>query len=170
MALAGMTEFETAKENEKSCKAIAHKLEAAHEGRLYHCPHCGDNIEPEEIGSVYQIPEYDDEVDEPDDFDIDDYWQCPFCKNVFERDEFEEVGLCDLFDDVFDIEYRIGSDGEFRSVQIMIACGGPNIYVDTADNSVRLYWWTDRAHWYFDRETGDEIDAIWQEHYECCRH
>jgi hypothetical protein len=45
----------------------------------------------------------------------------------------------------------------------MIACGGPNIYVDTASKAVELYWWGDRASYLLLSDTVDAIDECFSE-------
>lgn len=60
--------------------------------------------------------------------DIANYLNDIASGNVNEEDECQS--LYDYFDDVYDIEYRIDGEGNYKSVSLMIACGGPNIYVD----------------------------------------
>ena len=49
----------------------------------------------------------------------------------------------------------------------MVACGGPNIYVDTGSKAVELYWWTDRASYSLLSETAEAITAEFEELYNC---
>ena len=49
----------------------------------------------------------------------------------------------DYLSDVLDIEYRVGSDGRYRSTEVLVAFGGPNIYIDTKSSTVRGYWWNE---------------------------
>jgi hypothetical protein len=62
----------------------------------------------------------------------------------------------DYLSDVYDIEYIVNSDGEFKSARILVAFGGPNIWIDFQTKSVELYWWGDRATAYF---TDDAMDV-----------
>ena len=139
---------ETNRENFEHCRSIADELTEVAEGVLYKCPHCGE---------WYSI----EDAAETEDGHI-----CPNCSEEIEDSEAEQVTFFDYFEDVFDIEYTIDSNGDYRAVRLMVACGGPNIYIDTATASVELYWWTDRASAYFDRSAADEIDAVFQELYE----
>ena len=75
--------------------------------------------------------------------------------------------LYDYFDDVYDIEYRIDGSGKYRSVRLMIACGGPDIYVDTDDSYVKLYWGNAQVSAPISYDTSDAIDDIFQEYYTC---
>ena len=149
MALANMTQEQTDNENREHCKRIAEEVEAYAEGNIFKCPHCGE---------AFHI----DEADETDNGHI-----CPACGEEIEDGDEEPQSLYDYFDDVFDIEYRISGNREFRSVQIMIACGGPNIYIDTGTAQVELYWWGDRASYPISYSTRDEIDAYFEDLYNC---
>ena len=55
----------------------------------------------------------------------------------------------DYLSDVLDIEYRVGGDKEYRSAEILVGFGGPNIWIDTQYNRVHGAWGTDRysAHY-----------------------
>lgn len=83
------------------------------------------------------------------------------------NEENEPVSLYDYFEDVYDIEYRVDSQREYRGVSLMIACGGPNIYIDTRDHKIKLYWWTEYDEIYLDSSLCDEIDEIFEEYYNC---
>ncbi len=150
MSLAGMTQEQTDNENRERCKRIAEEVEAYAEGRVYKCPHCGE---------FYSI----DDADETEDGHI-----CPACGEEIEEGDAEQASLYDYFDDVYDIEYRISGRKEYRSVCIMISCGGPNIYIDTRTKQVELYWWGDRASYPIRYDTVDEIDNYFEDYYNCC--
>lgn len=83
--------------------------------------------------------------------------------NVDEEDECQD--FYDYFDEVYDIEYRIDRSGEYKSVQLMIAYGGPNIYVDTDDSYVKLYWGSTYAEAPISYTTSEEIDDIYKNMY-----
>ena len=46
----------------------------------------------------------------------------------------------------------------------MVACGGPNIYIDTADQKVKLYWRGDYADYMIDQDAANAVDQ-WAEEY-----
>jgi hypothetical protein len=48
----------------------------------------------------------------------------------------------------------------------MVSCGGPNIYIDTAEKAVLLYWWTDRARYYLSSDAVDAVDDWARENWE----
>lgn len=134
-------------ENTKYCKRIAEELESYYNGEIYRCPDCGEEFE----------------IDTEEEKHI-----CPCCGKEIDLEEAEQVSLWDYFvSDIYNIEYRCDGSKEYRSVQLMIACGGPNIYIDTASGDVELYWWSERARWPIMKEIIEEIDYIFEEQFNC---
>lgn len=151
MALANMTQEQTNKENRNHCKRIAETLEEYVNGLIYKCPECGGHCN----------------VEEDENENGETIYKCS-CGCVSEY-EPEQMTLYDYLEDIFDIEYRISGRGEYRSVQIMVACGGPNIYIDTASKQVELYWWTDRADYPISYDAAAALDEWAEEYYNCTR-
>lgn len=91
-----------------------------------------------------------------------------------ERERREEEGeACDLysyFDDVLDIEYTISGNGDFLGCRLAVALGGPNVYINTREGEVQGYWGSDRASAWLPSEVCEEINAIFEELYNCTRH
>lgn len=123
-------------EHFEHCKAIASKIDNYINGLMYKCPNCGE---------VFENP---------------DFTLCPDCE-----DELEELSLYDYFEDALDIEYRIGSNKEFRSVKILVACGGPNIWIDTATGQVVLRWWDEGNEALLSDNAIEAINDIFEEYY-----
>lgn len=90
-----------------------------------------------------------------------------------ERERLEEEGeaydLYSYFNDVLDIEYTISARGDYLGCRIAVAPGGPNIYIDTRAGEIRGAWGTDRAEVWLPSEICNEIDAIFEELYECVK-
>ena len=82
-------------------------------------------------------------------------------------EDLEPLSLWDFFNDIYNINYIVDDKKEFVAVRIMIACGGPNIYINTLDKQVELFWWTESGKAYIPYELNDEINAIWEEYYNC---
>ena len=133
------------RENREHCKHIADTLDDYIEGRAFRCPKCGE---------IIAIP------------DDREKYLCS-CGYVDDIDEFEQLDIYDFFEDVYDIEYRVGSDKALRSVQIMVAFGGPNIYIDTASKKVELHWWCDYAYYPLSSNAVAAIDEWAEELYQC---
>lgn len=51
----------------------------------------------------------------------------------------------DYLSDSLDIEYTISSNGEYLGARILVAFGGPNIWINTRSCKVEGYWWGDEA-------------------------
>ena len=131
-------------ENKKHCKAIADRLEAIADGRLYKCPECGEYVEDNTL-----------------------FCECGCQVDLIgndENDPWEMVSFYDYFENALDIDYIVNSSKEYKACRIMIAFGGPNIYVNTWERKVELYWWTESASFYLSSETCDAIDE-WAESY-----
>lgn len=74
-------------------------------------------------------------------------------------DEDEHTGAYDWLSDVLDIRYIVNSNNEFISAQVLVAFGGPNIWVNFDTKTVEGYWWSDRASANFIDDMGVE-DAL----------
>lgn len=134
------------KEHNEHCKEIAERLEAFARGYLARCPECGEDIEP----------------------DDSDTFTCPHCGHSCDVDELEPLSIYDYFtDSIYNIEYRCDSRKEYKSVQIMVACGGPNIYLDTASGDVELYWWTERGRYPMSSSVIRALDEFAEELWNC---
>lgn len=155
-------------ENLAHVKGIAEQIEAVCAGVIYR---------DDEEGTDWNCEDGDRYQSEDDPRDI---WEYDEDRDIWERtngetseddpcDELEQVSVFDYFADALDIEYRVSSphDTEPRSVCIMVACGGPNIYVDTASCAVELYWWGYRASYPISRDAATEIDAAFTELWNC---
>lgn len=136
-------------ENTEHCKRIAEDVEAYAGGEIRKCPVCGEEIRREDWDEV------------------GDAFKCPECGHIADPDDFEPKTIWDYLSDVYNVEFRVDSSKELRSVQIMVACGGPNIYLDTASRCVELYWWSDRAHWPMNYMAVEALDE-WAEDYWGC--
>ena len=49
----------------------------------------------------------------------------------------------DYLTDVLDIQYIVNSASEFIGARVLVAFGGPNIWIDTARSIVEGAWWQD---------------------------
>ena len=53
-------------------------------------------------------------------------------------EDCEVVSIMDYFKDCLDIDYLVDSKKEYKGVRILVAFGGPNIYVSTISCQVEL--------------------------------
>lgn len=136
--------------NKDRCKSIAIEIEAYNESRMYRCPECGAMIE------------WDDDCYDSE----ESTYTCPQCETTFDEDELQALSIHDyLAKNAYDVEYRIDAQGNYKSVEIMVAGGGPNIYIDTADNRVKLFWWMEKAEYSFLPDVGNAIDEYYEQEY-----
>lgn len=139
----------TDRENREHCKRIAEELEQYTDGNVYRCTECGE---------LCTIEEAEDE----DGFTV--YKTSCGCTLDYEPDQ---MSLYDFIADTLDVEVSCSLDREYHSARIMVACGGPNIYIDTARKAVELYWWTDRAEYPISSSAADALDETIEEIWGC---
>ena len=85
------------------------------------------------------------------------------------EDEYGETqdAFCYL-DDILDINWILNSDKTYKSARILVAFGGPNIWIDTGKKKVEGYWWGKYAEAeYCDSEFSQELDAALESLFEC---
>lgn len=83
------------------------------------------------------------------------------------NEDGEPVSFWEYFDDVLDINYTVNADKTYKGVRLLIAFGGPNIYIDTMDQEIQLYWWSDTEKIWLPSEICNEIDSVFEEYYNC---
>ena len=128
-------------EHNKHCEEIAEKLDRIANYELYYCSECCEEFTEEEIT--------EDEI-------------CPKCGS-----ELDQVSMYEYFDDVLDIKiccdietFRNKDPERIDGAKLMIACGGPNIYINTITGTVDLYWWSEEGHADLSSDAVSEIDAF----------
>ena len=52
-------------------------------------------------------------------------------------------------ENTYDIRYLVDRDKSFLGAEILVAGGGPTIWVDTFREQVTGWWGSDRVQWYF---------------------
>ena len=74
-----------------------------------------------------------------------------------------EFSAFDYLQDALDIEYIVSSAGEFKGARILVAFGGPNIWVNTRTGTVEGHWWGDSAFASFTDNLGldDALQELW---------
>lgn len=66
--------------------------------------------------------------------------------------------------DALDIEYVVNGKREYLGARVLVACGGPNIWVDTKRGVVEGYWWGDKASASFEDNIGldEALETLWE--------
>ena len=83
------------------------------------------------------------------------------------NEDGEAITLWDYFSDALDWDYTTNKFKEYQSVKIWIGLGGPNVWIDTEDSYVHLAWGSDKEEYPLSYYVRDEIDAIFEEYYNC---
>ena len=75
----------------------------------------------------------------------------------------EEMSAFDYLEGALDIEYIVNSKGEYLGARVLVAFGGPNIWVNTRTGIVEGAWWADRADASFTDNIGlnDALSELW---------
>ena len=98
--------------------------------------------------------------------DIHTFYIMPDDEAIFEGN-LEVVTIGDYFDDFYDIDYVIGSDKHYKACRVLVAFGGPNIYIDTWEKQVQLFWWSDTATVDIPEDLCMVIDDFFEGLYNC---
>ena len=136
-------------ENTAHCEHIANELDEYVSGNVRRCPCCGETIQRDEWEMFW--------------------FRCPECGADSDPDTWDQLSVWDFLSDVYNVEFRTTgrSVNDLRSVRIMVACGGPNIYLDTATKDVELYWWSERARWPLSTAAVEALDEWAAEYWGC---
>ena len=75
----------------------------------------------------------------------------------------EAVSAFDYLQDALDIEYIVNSKGEYLGARVLVAFGGPKIWINTRTGTVEGAWWSDRAEASFEDNIGldDALSELW---------
>ena len=60
-----------------------------------------------------------------------------------------DMGVHEYLDDVLEIGYQISGDKRYLGARLLVAFGGPNIWVDTRTQTVEGYWWGEKFEVYY---------------------
>lgn len=79
------------------------------------------------------------------------------------NDDGEEMTAFDYLSGALDIEYIIDRKGNCIGGRILIAFGGPNIWIDTRRGMVDGYWWGESASASYEDSIGleDALEELW---------
>ena len=68
------------------------------------------------------------------------------CEVILEAGRFMEG--------VYDIRYLVDREKRFMGAELLVAGGGPTVWVDTFREQVTGWWGTDRVEWYYQDNIG----------------
>lgn len=81
------------------------------------------------------------------------------------NEDGEEFSAFDYLQDALDIQYTIGSDKRFIGARVLVAFGGPNIWINTITNEIEGYWWSESSRVSFEDNIG--LNDALEELYNC---
>jgi hypothetical protein len=75
----------------------------------------------------------------------------------------EQMTAFDYLQDALDIEYIVNGKGEYLGARVLVAFGGPNIWVNTRTNTVEGHWWSNSCTASFTDNIGldDALEELW---------
>ena len=75
----------------------------------------------------------------------------------------EPMSAYDYLQDALDIQYIVTGSGDYLGARVLVAFGGPNIWVNTQTGTVEGAWWGDKAYASFNDEIGldDALSELW---------
>ena len=77
----------------------------------------------------------------------------------------DEQSAFDYLQDALDIQYIVDSKKEYLGARILVAFGGPNIWINTQFNQVEGYWWNDKSTFSYQDNLG--LDEACSELFNC---
>lgn len=77
---------------------------------------------------------------------------------------YENGELLDYVNDnAYDVEIISGMDKEYRGARLLLAGGGPTVYLDTRTGYVEGFWGTESYSYPIDSDANSEIDSYFEE-------
>jgi hypothetical protein len=80
-----------------------------------------------------------------------------------DTDNDGEYSAFDYLENALDIEYIVNGKGEYLGARVLVAFGGPNIWVNTRTWTIEGHWWSDKATASFKDNLGldDALSELW---------
>ena len=76
------------------------------------------------------------------------------CKHIAETISTPLEDVHEWMNDVYDIEWITFNDHKYKSARLLVAGGGPNIWVNLQTGTVDGYWWGDTCKHRFEDNLG----------------
>lgn len=75
-----------------------------------------------------------------------------------DAEDLEQASIYDYLEDVYNVRYILDADRDYLAVRVMVACGGPNIWLDSETENVELYWGSDHVSCPLSCEAVSDLD------------
>lgn len=150
----------------KHCEAIAKELQAIADGLCVLVDGEIVEVEEDDNGKEYAETGWNEETKI---YHTEDGETITINGKQFETEvsDMDTASMWDYFNDFLDVDWIVNSNKEYKACRIMIAWGGPNIYVNTWDGCIELYWWTESGKAWLSKEVCETIDEAMEEIYYC---
>ena len=76
------------------------------------------------------------------------------CKDIAEEISAGKENIHKWMEDVYEIEWITYGDHKYKAARLLVAGGGPNIWVNLQTNTVDGYWWGDHCTHRFEDNLG----------------
>jgi len=80
-------------------------------------------------------------------------------------EEPEHASAVDYLSDALDIEYIVNGKGEYLGARVLVAFGGPNIWINTRTNQIEGSWWNEISTVTYQDNLG--INEVLEEFWNC---
>ena len=87
------------------------------------------------------------------------------CKNIAEDITDGKEDAHEWMEGVYSIEWITHQDHSYKAARLLVAGGGPNIWVNTQTGDVEGYWASDKCTWGFVDNIG--LDEYLEEMHDC---
>jgi hypothetical protein len=77
----------------------------------------------------------------------------------------DQITGFDYLQDCLDIQYIVTGASEYLGARVLAVFGGPNIWINTQDQTVKGYWWGDYASARIDGDSmglDDALSELWE--------
>lgn len=87
------------------------------------------------------------------------------CKSVLDEINNAEDLYEYLQDKVLEVNYIVNEKKEYVGSVLTMMLGGPTVKIDTYEQKVKLFWWSEYAEYHIYSEEADRIDDVIREWY-----
>tara|TARA_R100000544_G_scaffold19059_1_gene9090 strand:- start:307 stop:642 length:336 start_codon:yes stop_codon:yes gene_type:complete len=84
----------------------------------------------------------------------------------YETDNEDGPNGFDYLEDALDIQYIVSSDKKYLGARVLVAFGGPNIWINTQKQMIEGHWWSESEFAYYQQDNLD-LDSALEEIYNC---
>lgn len=89
--------------------------------------------------------------------------------DIFDDVTGEQLSIYDYFSDILDFEFLIDSQMNYKAIKVYVTLGGPTVWIDTYTKCIELRWANEKASYFLNDDTINEIDLYWEEYYNMCK-